>query len=90
MNPGKLDAALAMMLESKEQEPNPRLSVFVRTEIGLPAVARSTLKALGIEIAENASVFSADLSKQQVSELSEQPWVKLIRLARATRPFSGT
>jgi hypothetical protein len=90
MNPGKLDAALAMMLESKEQQPNQRLSVFVRTENGLPAAARSTLKALGIEITENASVFSADLSKQQVSELSDQPWVKLIRLARTTRPFGGT
>ena len=90
MNLGKLDAPLSMMLESKEQESGQRLSVFVRTEVGLPAAARSTLKALGIEVTPNASVFSADLTKEQVSELSDQPWVKMVRLARVARPYPGT
>jgi hypothetical protein len=47
MNLGKLDAALSVMLDSKEQEPNHRLSVFVRTEVGSSAAAQFTLKACG-------------------------------------------
>ena len=93
MNAGKLDAALLTLLQSDSRDsrdPDERLSVFVRTDPVSAPHAKAALKSLGIDVAEGATVFSADLSKQQVRELSEQTWVRLIRLARAARPLSNT
>lgn len=90
MNTAKLDPALLAELLSDSGSSEQRLSVFVRTDPVLSPDARATLRALGIDVGEGATIFSADLSRQQITQLSEQTWVRLIRLARAARPVSNT
>jgi len=90
VNYDKLDSALAGALTAGQSSPGGRLSVFIRTELNLPATASRLLEAYGIGAAmESAPLLSLDLSPAQIEELSEQPWVKFIRLARNARPLTS-
>jgi len=85
----KLDGPLAAALASDEQPP--KLPVFCRTMPSLDANARSLLKRYAISIGEDSmTVFSADLSPQQIATLSDEPWVVSLHLARGSRHLSST
>jgi hypothetical protein len=83
----KIDGALSIRLESGASQTE-RIPVFLRTPEHLPKNAVNHLVQLGIEPASGRSVFAADLSKEQVSILSDQVWVTSIRLARQARSFA--
>jgi len=87
MKPEKLDPALLTEIQSDASAGEQRLPVFVRTAPLSRADVEAISTTLGTTVNEGATIFSADVSKRQVNELSEQNCVKLIRLARAARPL---
>ena len=87
MKPEKLDPALLAEIQLDGNPDEQRLPVFVRTAPLSRADVETISTAFGTTVDEGTTIFSADLSKRQVNELSEQNCVKLIRLARAARPL---
>ncbi len=80
----KLDAALASALEDVSAPEDRVLPVFVEVAGELPEAARSVLSELGV--AEPiGNVTTATLSARQVAELSDQPWVRYLRLSGRLR-----
>jgi len=85
MNYQKLDTALAMAL-SEVQNPEERsFVVFIHTEPVPDASAAAFLERLGVSVTSGRDVFTATLSANAVSELSEKPWVQYIRLSQKLR-----
>lgn len=85
MNYKKLDTALAMAL-SEVQNPDERnLAVFIHTEPVPDAKAAAFLESLGVKVTSGRDVFTATLSANAVSQLSDQPWVQFIRLSQRLR-----
>ncbi len=89
MNYRKLDAALAMALNSV-QDPDERcLAVFIHTEPAPDAAAVAVLERLGVSgITRGRDVFSATLSVNAVSQLSDEPWVQYLKLSQKLRPLN--
>jgi hypothetical protein len=80
----KLDAALASALEDVPAPEARVLPVFVETTGELTEAARSVLSDLGVaELLGN--VATATLSARQVADLSDQPWVRYLRLSGRLR-----
>ncbi|HYR91483.1 MAG TPA: hypothetical protein VE422_45945 [Terriglobia bacterium] len=89
MNQSKLDGGLAAALLRREPSAEVLLSVFIRTAPQLTQDARKILGTCGVDTSnERATVFAADLSRQQVDELSEQSWVVSIQLGQQARPLA--
>lgn len=87
----KLDAALAAALEDEERpaaarggaRPVPKLPVFVHVDPAAAAARRAELARLGLRAGSMlGGIGTATLSPEQVRELSEQPWVRQIRLSQ--------
>jgi hypothetical protein len=86
MNYQKLDATLVMALKDVLEPESPNLVVFIHIQTPLEADAIAQLEALGISnIAENKDVFTATVSPNAVSKLSDQTWVKYLKLSRKLR-----
>jgi hypothetical protein len=87
MDYGKLDAGLSSAIEDDGGEgEESSLTVFVHTAGPPGKVAKAFLKKLGVRgIADGQQVFTADLSPRAVAELSEQEWVRHLRLSRKLR-----
>jgi hypothetical protein len=95
MNYQKLDAALAMALNDVQDPEEPSLIVFIHTKEAPDADAiPSWMVANGIALPENLGVndvssandiFTATLSANAISQLSEEPWVKYIKLSQKLR-----
>jgi hypothetical protein len=86
MNYQKLDATLAMALKDVLEPETPNLVVFIHIQTPLEADAIARLEALGISnITENKDVFTATVSPNAISQLSEQAWVKYLKLSRKLR-----
>ena len=89
MDYGKLDGALAMALGRGSSRPE-RLTVFIRIAPELADDAKSLLESYGFDTSgELTAPVSADLRPDEIANLSEQPWVTSIRLARTLRPLMG-
>jgi hypothetical protein len=91
MNYKKLDAALAMAL-NQVQDPDERsLVVFIHTQPEADTSnAAAILKSLGVSgITEIKDVFSATLSLNEIAKLSEQSWVKYLKLSQKLRFVDG-
>lgn len=86
MDYGKLDAALAAALEEIQDPEQRALEVFVATT-GAPGAAETDfLQGLGVSgAATGRQVFTARLSARAVAELSEQPWVRSLKLSQKLR-----
>ncbi len=91
MNYQKLDAALAIALADIIDPQAPCLTIFVHWQGNLTANARQHLEALGIQVPpeEPPSILPAPvqsgaitLSMRQIDRLSEQAWVKMLRLSQ--------
>jgi hypothetical protein len=87
----KIDAALAAALEDEErpatvrQQPGgaPKLPVFVHVDPAAAVRRRAELARLGVRAGSVlGGIGTASLSPEQVRELSEQPWVRQIRLSQ--------
>lgn len=77
-----MDAALAAALD-EDRDPDERvLIVFVHTNQPPDAGAAFLLDKYGINPATSArQIFTATLSPRAVSELSDQPWVRSLKLS---------
>ncbi len=83
MNFSKLDTALILTLKKIKDQSRPCLLVFIHTESSLNSAATATLEDLGVSgITVGKDVFTATLSSNDVSQLSEQPWVQFLKLSQ--------
>ena len=80
----KLDAALASALEDVPGPEARVLPVFVEVTAEVPEAGRSLLAALGVG-EPIGTVTTATLSARQVADLSDQPWVRYLRLSGRVR-----
>jgi len=86
VNWSKIDAALAGALEQADKSAGARLPVFVQLHSGLSPPDSRTLSELGVCGAGGQSgVATANLSRQEVDTLSEQPWVRRLLLSGEQR-----
>ena len=87
MNYQKLDTALAIALNDVHNPEEPSLTVFIHTQSAPDEAATALLKSFGVNVASGRDMFSATLSANAISQLSEQSWVKYIKLAQTLRPL---
>jgi hypothetical protein len=82
MNYQKLDAPLSMALKDVQNTDEPSLQVFIHTK---PVSNAETvaLENLGVSgVTSGKDVFTATLSPNAISQLSEQPWVEHVKLSQ--------
>ncbi|MDZ8109162.1 MAG: hypothetical protein RM338_26540 [Nostoc sp. DedQUE12a] len=80
MNYQKLDAALATALNDVQDSEKPSLGVFIHTEPTLDSNATAVLENFGVSgVTSGKDIFTATLSPNAISQLSEQPWVKYLK-----------
>ncbi|PAX60707.1 hypothetical protein [Brunnivagina elsteri] len=86
MNYQKLDSALAIALNEVENPNEPSLVVFVHTNSPLDADKIAFLESSGITgVTEGKDIFTATLSVNAISELSQQAWVQYLKLSQKLR-----
>ena len=86
MNYQKLDAALATALNDIKNLEQPSLAVFIHTEPILSPAATAILESLGVSgVTSDKDIFTATLSLNAISQLSEQPWVKYLKRSQQLR-----
>ncbi|WP_373526321.1 hypothetical protein [Nostoc sp.] len=86
MNYQKLDAALTAALNDVQNPEEPSLAVFIHTEPMLNSTPTAVLESLGIsDVTSDKDIFTATLSLNAISHLSEQPWVKYLKLSQTLR-----
>jgi hypothetical protein len=85
MDYSKIDAPLAAQLKSKA--PNEVFSIFIGASKDLGDPEHSYLRKFGINFpsANIPKVFSATVSAQAIDELSEQPWIRYLKLSTKLR-----
>ncbi|BAY46511.1 hypothetical protein SAMD00079811_41230 [Scytonema sp. HK-05] len=87
MNYQKLDSALAVALNDVDNPQEPSLNVFIQTQPdGNSTDAPAMLENLGVaDVTPGKDIFTATLSPNAISQLSEQPWVQYIKLSQKMR-----
>jgi hypothetical protein len=85
VNYQKLDAALAMALNQVQNAEERSLVVFIQTEPVTDSTAKF-LENLGVSgVTTGRNMFTATLSANAVSQLSDQSWVKYLKLSQKLR-----
>ena len=87
MNYQKLDAGLALALNDVDNPQEPSLNVFIQTQPDANSTdAPAILENLGVaDVVPGKDIFTATLSPNAISQLSEQPWVQSIKLSQKMR-----
>ncbi|MEH2063606.1 MAG: hypothetical protein V7K50_15315 [Nostoc sp.] len=86
MNYQKLDAALATAINALQSLEEASLTVFVHTEPFLSPAAIAILESLGVtDVTSGKDIFTATLSPNAISQLSDQPWVKSLKRSQQLR-----
>ncbi|MEH2159293.1 hypothetical protein [Nostoc sp.] len=86
MNYQKLDAALATALNDLQDSEETSLAVFIHTEPILDSAATAVLESLGVSgVSSGKEIFTATLSSNAISQLSEQSWVKFLKRSQQLR-----
>ncbi|MBD2770852.1 hypothetical protein [Iningainema tapete] len=86
MNYQKLDAALAMAMNDVENPEERNLTVFIHTKDAKSVQEAEFLTNLGVSgVTNGKDVFTATLSPNAISQLSEQPWVEQLNLSQKLR-----
>ena len=86
MNYQKLDAALATALNDVQDSDELSLGVFIHTEPILDSAATAVLESLGVSgVTSGKDIFTATLSANAISQLSEQSWVKHLKRSQQLR-----
>jgi hypothetical protein len=89
VNYDKLDADLSAELGGAVSDTD-TLPIFIQTERSPVPDEQSFLKQLGVSgETEGRDLFTADLSRRAIDELSHQPWVRYLKLSRKLGPLSG-
>jgi hypothetical protein len=82
----KIDAALAAALDEVRDPEERSLSVFIHTAQTPGQAEAAFLEGLGVSgISGERQVFTATLSPHAIAQLSEQPWLRYLRLSRRLR-----
>lgn len=82
MNDQKLDAALAAVLDEIKSAKEPRLAVYIYTAKSRDESATVFLNGLGVRVySKNQDTFTAIVSPNTVKKLSQQPWVRYVKLS---------
>jgi hypothetical protein len=82
----KIDAALAAALDEVQDPEERALSVFIHTTHVPDTAEAELLQNLGIGgVTGGRQVFTATLSARAIGELSEQPWLRYMRLSARLR-----
>ncbi|MEM7726883.1 MAG: hypothetical protein AAF208_11010 [Cyanobacteria bacterium P01_A01_bin.45] len=88
MNYQKFDTALSMELNQVENPNENCLVVFIHTKPIIDSVAKKFLKSLGISnITDEVKVYTATISLNILSELSEKSWVDYLKLSQRLHLF---
>ena len=89
MDFSKLDADLSAELDQATADPNePAFMVFVQTDRPLGPEEAVVLSRLGVTgDFHGRDLFTATLSLRALDELSNQPWVRYVKLSRRLRPL---
>jgi len=83
MNYGKVDAPLAAAVDEIENVEEPTLAVFIHTAPSRDEIATTFLNGIGVRVySKNQEIFTATVSPHTVEELSQQPWVRYVRLSQ--------
>jgi hypothetical protein len=86
MNYNKVDAALAAALKSEETDKN-LIPVFVGVKKGLGQDEKEYLQKLGLTFNKNVpEVIPTTISQEAISELSDQSWVRYVKLSTRLKP----
>lgn len=86
MNYQKVDAALAAALDDIQDPEERDLAVFIHTMHVPDNDEAALLEKLGVGGATGRrQVFTATLSARAVAELSDQPWVRYLKLSKPLR-----
>ena len=89
MNYEKLDAGLSAVMSEDSTSDERMLRVSVRTQEPPTEEQQQELQRLGVYgVSGRGRIFSAQLSPQGVSELSEKPWIRRLTLAQKLRQLS--
>lgn len=90
MNYQKLDTALAVALNDVDNPQDLSLNVFIHTKVDENSTdAPAMLENLGVpNVTSEKDIFTATLSPNAISQLSEQPWVQYIKLSQQMRLFN--
>lgn len=82
----KIDAALAAALDEVQDPEKRALAVFIHTAHAPNSTEAEFLKGFGVTgITGQRQVFTATLSARAVAELSNQPWLRYMKLSRRLR-----
>lgn len=91
MNYQKLDAALATALNDVQDLEEASLAVFIHTEPVLDSAATAVLESFGVSgVISGTDIFTAVLSANAISQLSEQPWVISLKRSQQLRLVNQT
>jgi hypothetical protein len=86
----KVDAALAAAMQEAPDPDERSLVVFIHAERALSVEERSVVERLGVSGGQaGPGVVTATLSARAVEELTEQSWVRYVRLSRRMRPLES-
>lgn len=85
MNYQKLDSALVAAVGAVKDPEVPSLTVFIHTTQATGIDHAAVLEELGIRPEQGRDVLTARLSVNAIHRLSDQPWVRSVRLARNLR-----
>jgi hypothetical protein len=90
MNYRKLDAKLTAALDEMENPEEPKLLVFIHIAPTSDSSATTFLEEIGVKVASTRQqIFTAKISPREVKELSEQPWVRYVKLSQPLRMLNG-
>ena len=86
MNYNKVDAALAAALKSEETDKN-FIPVFVGVNKGLGQNEKEYLQKSGLIFNKDIpEIITATISQEAISELSDQSWVRYVKLSTRLKP----
>lgn len=86
MNYQKFDTALSMALSQIDNPDENCLVIFIHTVSIIDPVAKKFLQSLGISnITDNKNIYTATVSLNTISELSEKSWVDYLKLSQRLR-----
>jgi hypothetical protein len=83
----KLDSALAAALEESPQETH--LSIFIQLDGPPSALTLDNLHRIGVSGNSSLTIFTARLHPQAIAVLSDQPFVRFLKLAQPLRSLQN-
>jgi hypothetical protein len=84
----KLDAPLASALTDQQEAEDQTWEVFIHTQHVPSASEEAHLRRLGVAGDIQNTIVTARLSKQAIDELTNQPWIRVLKLSQKLRPLT--